>query len=531
MKNKLHLYLLIGCLILGGFLRLVQLSYVPPSLNWDEVSLGYNAYSLLHSGRDEWQVAFPTIFRAYGDYKLPLYVYSAVPTVAAFGLSAAGVRLPSVMAGIGLILLTYLISYRIFTNKQTALIAAFLVATQPWTVFLSRVAVEANLAAFFITLGIYLGLVKRFSLSALLLGLSVWTYNSARFFVPALLLFAIFYFRRRFRNLVLSLLIAAVFLLPMLFQLLQPSGQARLGWLTLLDSGALAQIAASRSASHFPVPRLIYNKVTYFSVHFTANYLSYFSPDFLFFKGGSQYQFNIPGVGLISPVGLVFFYLGLAFLLFTRHKNYRFLLLWLLLAPVAGSITRDSPHTLRAITFLPVPMIIVSYGLTTIIQKLPRLKTFGLAVFTLAIFVYLGVFIANYTQTYRSDYSWAWQYGYSQVVSYISAHYDQYTEIIFTKKYGEPHEFVLFYTSWNPVRYTTDPELVRYFKSDWYWVDAFAHFRFINDWEMPDYVKSLKTPGRYLIVSSPDHPVISEPITQINFLDQKPAFYISQKSL
>jgi len=529
MKKNSSLIVLIVCFILGFSIRVIGLSAYPPGLNWDEVSLGYNAYSLLKSGHDEWGKHFPIIFQAYGDYKLPLYVYYAVPTISIFGLTPVGVRLPSAIFGSGLIILTFSLSYRLFKNKYLGLIGAFLVAVSPWTVFLSRIAVEGNMAAFFISLGLYFGLTGKYKLSALFMGISVWTYNSARFFTPAVILFAVFHFRHKFEKIFSPLAISAVFIIPMFIQMFNPAGTARLGWLTLLDSGALAQIEASRAASDFPIPRLLYNKVTYFSYHFVSNYLSYLGPDFLFVNGGSHYQFNIPHLGLLAPVCSLFFYLGLFFLVLSKKPESKFLLLWLLLAPVAGSVTRDSPHTLRAITMLPLPMLISAFGFIEILKHSRFFKVPVTVIFVIGIVYSFWRFSFTYTSAYTRDYSWSWQYGHAQVVAYINSVYTDYDEIIFTKKYGEPHEFVLFYSSWSPEKYVSDQKLVRYFKSDWYWVDGFAKYRFINDWEMSDFVKSLSKPGKYLIVSGPDNQIIADKLLDVKFLDHKPAFTVLKK--
>src|SRR3989344_3166952 len=185
---KRRLGLLLTIVALGLFLRLVWLSDFPPSLNWDEASLGYNAYSLLKTGHDEWGVAFPAIFRAFGDYKLPGYVYLAVPAVKLFGLTVPGVRLPSALAGTMLIFVTYLLARAFFSDTRISLLASFLVAVEPWTWFLSRVALEANLAALLIALGLLFILRRQTVWAVFFLGLSVWTYNSARLFVPLFLI-------------------------------------------------------------------------------------------------------------------------------------------------------------------------------------------------------------------------------------------------------------------------------------------------------------------------------------------------------
>ena len=85
-SNRKIFFIIIA--VLAFVLRFYKLGYVPLSLSWDEVSLGYNAYSILTTGRDEHGKWYPLVaFEAYGDYKPPLYIYATVPFVALFGLN------------------------------------------------------------------------------------------------------------------------------------------------------------------------------------------------------------------------------------------------------------------------------------------------------------------------------------------------------------------------------------------------------------------------------------------------------------
>src|SRR3989304_8160168 len=108
MKN-IKFWLLPGIIVFGFIIRIYLIDSVPPSLNWDEVSHGYNAYSTLKTGRDEWGEYFPLIFRAYGDYKLPVYIYLTALSELFLGLNPISVRLPSVGAGTLTILFSYLL--------------------------------------------------------------------------------------------------------------------------------------------------------------------------------------------------------------------------------------------------------------------------------------------------------------------------------------------------------------------------------------------------------------------------------------
>src|SRR3989339_625375 len=157
--NKINWLLVI--IILGGFLRFWGLGQNPPGLYWDEVSLGWNAYSVLKTGFDEHGRYLPVdTFFAFGDYKPPLYIYAVVPSIWIFGLNEFAVRFPSALAGTLLIIVTYLLAKELFAQAERrtlnierrespmysaqrttyiALIPAVLISISPWSVTLSRV--------------------------------------------------------------------------------------------------------------------------------------------------------------------------------------------------------------------------------------------------------------------------------------------------------------------------------------------------------------------------------------------------------
>jgi len=638
MKNivlKIKEYkILIAIVILSAIIRFVRIESAPPSLNWDEISHGYNAYSILKTGRDEWGQLFPFIFRAYGDYKLPIYIYATAISEALFGLTVFAVRLPSVLAGIGSVVFSYLLVEELndsgepkkltensaLTTTYLSLLTAFLMAIEPWSLFLSRGAFEANLAQFFIISGVYfflrgvchtgvsLGSTKgdlstslkmtkkqilkhlarsvtalqagvqndSYSLviSIVLFGLSVWTYNSARVFVPLLLASLVWIFRYELKQVAINyrklsaycILIIAIFFVPMFVQLANTEGSARYSKVQILDEGEINKINEGRNNSSLPslLPKLVHNKVTYFSKEFAANYISHFSPSFLFLNGGDQYQFSIPGRGILYLVNLPFYYIGLAALLWGvlkrnsdsifSHKGWNIILFWLVLAPIPSSLTREAPHVLRSITFLPIPMILTSYGFTTVISLFKNrltidVKKLFVGVYMGVIFISLSGYLNQYFNDYRTNYSWSWQYGYKEAALYVNEHYSDYDKIIVTKKYGEPHEFFLFYSAassethnkWDPEKFTKDPNLIRFAQSDWFWIDRFDKYYFVNDWQVDEegtgnYTFNLEskemvqcTPKMFkcLLITSPDNsPEGWKLIDSISFLDGQTAFEI-----
>lgn len=136
MMGKKTLLVLIVIILIASFLRLWRIGEVPISLMGDELDLGYQAYSILKTGRDYSGNPWPIHFQSLAEWRTPLYLYSAVPTVALFGISPLGVRLPAAIFGVLGVLFFYLLvkelfpkNFKLFTlNFSLGEIAAFLLA-------------------------------------------------------------------------------------------------------------------------------------------------------------------------------------------------------------------------------------------------------------------------------------------------------------------------------------------------------------------------------------------------------------------
>lgn len=540
MDKKTIIKLLFIVLLAFG-LRFFLLTSNPPSLNWDEVSHGYNAYSILKTGMDEWGKAFPiTNFRAYGDYPLPLNLYLTVPFVAIFGLTEFAIRFPHVILGVLTALSTYFLTLGLTKKKNVALLAAFLITISPWTLFTSRFVLQSNLAVFLLTtaFAFFFNRDKNkffISISLVLLGLSLFAYNTTRIFTPLILLSLLLLYKKEIIN-KLNIIIILIFFIPLPFILRSPEARARSFTVSIIDDGAVAKIIEMRQNTKFPeiVARAIYNRPTYFFNSFIKNYAGYFSPSFLFLKGGTQYQFSVPNQGLISWINMPFFYIGLFWLFFTafkKNKDWKFILFWLILAPIPAAITKEPYAVLRSTAMIPIPFVLSAMGVERVLKKnlLPYL-------YFIVSVILLGNYLYKYFGEYRTNYSWAWQYGYKEAVSYAKENYGKYDKIIVTKKYGEPHEFFLFYLPWDPVKYKTNPDLIRFQQSNWFWVDRFDKFYFANDWQVRE--MKLESGGdiecresNCLLITSPGNvPDGWEKLRSINFLDGTAAFEIYENN-
>jgi hypothetical protein len=527
----------------------------PVAPNWDEISHGYNAYSILLTGKDEWGVQLPLIFKAFGDYKLPVYIYLTVIPVWLFGLSVFSIRFISALAGTLAIPGIFLLTGKLFPDAGVkikklylplSLISSFLLALLPWHFFISRPALEANLALTLIIFAAYFllkGLDKpaNFIYSSIHFGLSLHTYNTARVFVPALILAFIIIYRRKIKlskHLVVSVIILAGFALIVANQIFTGSGTARYGKLNIITESTAYTLGQKRIESGLPplIAKFIYNRPVYYVQTFINNYFGYFTPDFFNQSRGAQFQFAIPGRSLLGFPVMFLFLIGLYFLIRNPgERSHRMVLSWLLLSPIAAALTVDPPQALRPNPMIPAIVIIAGLGGIFLIDHLrTSVKTQGAIVGLLLFLGIFGIYLNDYFVTYPKSYSESWQYGYREVFDFVNSQ-NIYTKVFISKRYGEPHIFYSFFNQIDPKQLQPGGDSIRFGKSDWFWTDKIDNFYFINDWQippMPITTFPLESGAsisaqRSLFVASPDHtPVGANVLKTINFLDGSVAFKI-----
>lgn len=536
---------LVVIVVLAFVFRIYKITENPPSLNWDEVSIGYNAYSIYKTGRDEWGQFLPLHFKAYGEYKLPAQVYFSIPGIVLFGLSPLGVRVTPVIYGTLTVALIYFLSKELFKSRTVGLVSSFLLAISPWHIHLTRASFESSFSVFWVVLGVWL-MLKAFKnskwiiLSALSFVVGIYTYNSARVFIPLFLLVVFLIYRKDYlrdrKRFLLSVVVFFMLLIPLIPFSLSGEVANRYKLVSILDDpGLVPRIEEARNLSTLPqgIVPFVHNRVTYTSFYFLRNYFSHFNPDFLFVNGAPHKQHHVQGVGQMYLIQAPFVLLGVYFL-FKNKQKYRWLVIaWVLLAFVPVSITRDSiPHALRTIIAVAPYQILTAYGFivgVSLSRKSAIKKVIvGLTALTLGLnfMVYLNKYYNEYSVAYSRD----WQYGYREVVSYIKDHYEQYDKVVFTRHYGEPHMFTLFFLEWDPKKYQTDSNLNRFETFDWVRVLTFDKFYFpdLGDegTKYEDIVKQ-NPEKKLLFIGKPgDFPNDLARLMKVDFLNGKGAFEI-----
>ena len=469
---------LLAVLLTAALVRFSFLGSVPIALNWDEVSMGYTSYSLMKTGADEWGEKLPLFFRSYGEWKSAVYVYLLIPFIKVLGLNAWAVRLPSAIAGVLAVYLTYLIGRKLY-SERVGLWASLFLAVSPWHMMLSRPGFEASVALTLTLAGLYFFLeysTKKWwplIASAVAFGLAPHTYNSAKLVVPLLVIYLIWKTRlyRQFKHVLIFLGILAVFAAPILTGLATGRSQARFSQVSVnTDTKALESFYLARRT--FPLGetagKLVFNQATYFLYKVSDNWLSYFSPAFLVTSGGDHNQHSMPYHGVLYLVEFGALLLGFSQLKKSNHELKYVPLALIALGIIPAAMTREPFHVLRTILTLPGWQLIAGLGMVYLHDaKWSCLKLIKWLL-ALEVIAFVFMYFCWYPRYTASD----WQYGYKEVAQYLKDHGSEYDKFVMTKWYGEPQLFLAFYNQWDPVIYQkNNADNRRYESEDKLWLD------------------------------------------------------------
>ena len=472
LKNNLALLLIV---VLATILRFYQLGQNPPSLDWDETAHGYNAYSILKTGRDEYGYRLPLSFRSFDDYKPPIYTYLVVPSIAVFGLNDFAVRFPSAFLGVLAVLFSYLMVYELFKNRKIALLAAFFLAISPWHLQFSRVAFETNSAVFWSVLGTWAFLkglrsqkIKMtcwMSLAALAFGANLFMYHNARVFIPifTLILFLLFKDKllQNLKYLVIPLIIVAIFIITLIPIIASIAGQMRFKGTTIFADvspqfKASQLLAQDEQSGQLTVGRILHNRRFVYIPILIENYLSHLKPTYLFFTADMD-RHHAPQIGLLYLWDLPFILAGIYFLIRKKFdtKSKIIVFWWFLIAPVASSVTWGVPHALRSEIYLPTYQIFTAIGVY-IFYKYVRFKRLYLILTATALFINFAFYLHQYYIHMPIEYSKSWLYGRREAALISESIKNNYDRVIVSTKVDQPHEFWLYYLKYNPQKYLAE---------------------------------------------------------------------------
>jgi 4-amino-4-deoxy-L-arabinose transferase-like glycosyltransferase len=452
-------------LILAGVLRFYNLANNPPGLTWDEAAFGYNAYSILLTGKEEYGNFLPLNLKSFGDWKPALYAYIDIPFIAIFGLNEWAVRFPNALFGVLSVLVVYLLVWELFKNKSLALLSAFILTISPWHIQFTRPAYEPGTALFFNLLGALFFIKgvknsKLFVFSALMFILSLLTYQSSKLFVPIIVfvLFALYFRKITFTKYVKVSIVAfiIVFVSFTSLTLFQNQGNRLItvNYFAYQRSDEQIDVIQKEDKLGDLSFQILHGEWWAYTRGLFERYLIYFSPKTLFIEGDYNQRHRLPDVGMMYYYSAILLPLGLMYMIRLGTTSSKFVLIWLLLAPLPAVLSRDLVASYRAMNMLFPIVLLQGAGLWWLVSKLKvsKLGILGLGILLLLAVFNFTIFLDRYFIHAPIEYSEYWLYGYKEVFTNLPD-LKKYESVIISDKYGQPYIYYLFYNKYPPTKF------------------------------------------------------------------------------
>lgn len=398
LRNRKWLWVLLLMIAIGA-VYFANVRHNPPGYYIDESSISYNAYTLSQTGRDEFGQPWPLYFRAFGDYKNPVYIYLLAGIYRVTGPSIAAARLLSAacgfLAALGLGLLAKRIS-KLSGSRDVGVLVAVMALLTPWLFEMSRVVLEVALYPLvivgFLLCAHWASTKARWSWReaaclAATLALVTYTYSIGRLVGPLFALgLVIFASRERRAGIVTTWVLYAVSLIPLVvFQRRHP--------------GALS--ARFSLISYLEPPYVSADNAWEFVKHYFGN----LNPWRLLVTGDPNLEqiahlygspLLLAATGILAVIGLV--------LIFRQQSHqawWRFVLFCLAASVVPASLTKEYVHMLR-LAPLPVFLLVLTIPALTWLRINSVRRREVLAVLVVLIFVQGFAFFWRFEASARS---------------------------------------------------------------------------------------------------------------------------------
>ncbi|MBI3971580.1 MAG: glycosyltransferase family 39 protein [Chloroflexi bacterium] len=469
--ERYRFVLLVALVMLAFVLRVTALDRVPPGLDSDEVSIGYNAYAVLRTGRDEYGARLPLAFRAFGEFKRPAYVYAAVPSIGLFGLTELGVRFPAAAIGALSVVPLYAVAVLLLRKWWLGLLAAALLTVSPWHLQFTRAAREVSLLVFAV---LVLAAALLYALhspraragpcyvvAGLALLLALYSYPGGVIFAPLLAVLLVTVYRPRRRDLPLrwvgaAALVAMVGVAPLVAQAVDGRAAARYNATLLFTSRPLVLLSRERMARDEAAGLLwVLNHPWMLGARQAVDaYLSHFDLTYLFTRGDPNWRHHASDHGQLYLWDLPLLAAGIAAVLRERkHPAMQAIAGWLLLGPLPASFAVDAPHAVRSIPMLPAWYLLAAAGAPVLWRWLRqrRLERDWLLLLALSVAFFVYMAYRHYPAEHDEEWSGGAIAAYHIAQAEVAA--GRARRIVLPPKPSDAYAYALFATAYDPAHY------------------------------------------------------------------------------
>ena len=525
---RVYHWMLLSILCLGLFLRVYKINTLPAGLHRDEASVGYNAYLLFHTFRDEHGKFLPLVFEAFGDWKRPINIYLSALLIPITGMSVATVRLPVALFGWVTILLMYLIVVHISKNKIIGLLSAFILAISPWHIYMSRTGLGWNVVGLTVfLLACYWLLLGKKSrtytfLSGGAFGLSLFTYASNQFITPLFITF--FALWQVIQTKKISVKWEFTFPFLMLFILFISI------YLPVMRENSIGSSFFTENFKYHSVEipysehdtineaRIFHNKMSGWVEKYAQNYLQLFSPQFLLYNSADNPSYSLKNFGNIHFFEIVFVVVGAYALLRYKFPYYLFILALVFITPIPAALTQSPTSSTRSLMWVPVLSLFIALGIYHLYIFLKAKKVLYGYIFFGLLMVYYGASLLKLSDEYLTHFpvnrGEHWGYAQKQLVDYLATNAQNYDEVLISRPHETFYIYLMYYSFFD--KYTPS-QIEHYPKS----ADGFVYAKSLDKYSFREieYLEDLRVPNRLIIDKTLDMHELATPSSYLSSVD------------
>lgn len=455
--------------LLALILRFYNLGSVPAGFHNDEVDVGYVGKFLILHGRDPAGNILPLAFNKYGDFRPTGLFYLAGISQLIFGSNEFAVRFPTALFGALTVFPLFFLARELFgvgakseLPETAAYFVAFFLAILPWHIVLSRAGHEVIVGYFLIIWGLFFllkflkkaadaaGNDRKFLVSSFLFLIGSYLfYHGTRMIVPLILLPMLLIWRRKdFAKFVIVFLILTIIIVAL------PIGRGRLAQVIFYKNpGTVKKLSELPFADqgNLALARIFHNKPVVYTRELGGQYLQYFSPDFLFLRGGYPERYLVPETGLLPILAIVFLVWGLVWIVKSAQAA-KVLVLWLLVSPIGAVLTYDDIPSVTRASFMIFPLVLIlGLGVGDLLKifkkkrydkKIKNAFIFGLTLLLASELAYFG---HQYLAHQKVNRGILRDEGTREMVHYIIAERNNYEQVVVPHGPNIPF-YYLFYT-------------------------------------------------------------------------------------
>lgn len=445
MAKKISLLIAVIFLI---FLRFYQLGEIPHGINVDEASYGYDAYSLLKTGKDMWGEKSASL-KSFGDFKPAGLSYTLIPFVNYFGLSTTTTRLPSALFGAATLIVTFYLIKELLGSFYLSLIGATILALSPWHFGLSRLFYEPNIGLFFISSSILAQIrylqkplsIKYLIFAALLSAIAGYYYAVLRYLGLGMLVTVTFLAnypspQKIFKAGIVTVLCWITLAFPYLSDMFGSKGLVRMqqenalhsfgNTLVINENREMCYLSSNQNPLLTKLCYYLWNKPGEKAIDTVTIFTQLISPKYLFLSG---YQKDVLPLnyGAYLEVAVILYWFGLFYLLtnWREDKAHLYILVTYLFTtlPIAWA---GALNIHRHVVGLYLVLLICVYGLRFLLLLINRFDInwvkYGLII--LLSFVYIwsqSRFLAKYYFVYTRQQPEIWLADTPEIMNWLGA--------------------------------------------------------------------------------------------------------------